>query len=79
MEWLAQYPLAINAMTHGAILIEFSGVLALVQTYRGGRSWEESCSTWASVPSLNVPGFGEVMIKDSTRPFWLLLRLLLLP
>ena len=52
MEWLAQYPLLINAMTHGAILIEFA--LAFWLWFRptgGGRSWEACCSTWASVRS----------------------------
>jgi hypothetical protein len=63
MEWLAQYPLVINAMTHGALLIEFS--LAFWLWFRPTRRWAILGGVLLHMgirPVLNVPGFGEVMI-----------------
>ncbi len=63
MEWLAQYPLVINAMTHGALLIEFS--LAFWLWFRPTRRWAILGGVLLHMgirPILNVPGFGEVMI-----------------
>ncbi len=63
MEWLAQYPLAINAMTHGALLIEFS--LAFWLWFRPTRRWAILGGVLLHMgirPVLNVPGFGEVMV-----------------
>jgi Vitamin K-dependent gamma-carboxylase len=63
MEWLAQYPLLINAMTHGAIMIEFS--LAFWLWFRPTRRWAILGGVLLHMgirPVLNVPGFGEVMI-----------------
>jgi hypothetical protein len=65
MEWLAQYPLVINAMTHGALLIEFS--LAFWLWFRPTRRWAILGGVLLHMgirPILNVPGFGEVMIAS---------------
>ena len=62
MEWLAQYPLLINVMTHGAILIEFA--LAFWLWFRPTRRWAILAGVALHLgirPILNVPGFGEVM------------------
>jgi len=63
LEWLAQYPLLINAMTHGALLIEFA--LAFWLWFRPTRRWAILGGIALHMgirPILNVPGFGEVMI-----------------
>jgi hypothetical protein len=63
MEWLAQFPLLINAMTHGALLIEFA--LAFWLWFRPTRKWAILGGILLHMgirPILNVPGFGEVMI-----------------
>jgi Vitamin K-dependent gamma-carboxylase len=63
MEWLAEYPLVINAMTHGALLIEFA--LAFWLWFRPTRRWAILGGVMLHMgirPVLNVPGFGEVMI-----------------
>jgi hypothetical protein len=62
LEWLAGYPLLINVMTHGAILVQFS--LAFWLWFRPTRRWAIlggillHGGLW---PILNIPGFGEVM------------------
>jgi hypothetical protein len=63
MEWLAEYPLLINAMTHGALLIEFA--LAFWLWFRPTRRWAilGGVLLHAGIrPILNVPGFGEILI-----------------
>jgi hypothetical protein len=60
--WLAAYPLLINAMTHGALLIEFS--LAFWLWFRPTRRWAivGGLLLHAGIrPVLNIPGFGETM------------------
>jgi hypothetical protein len=62
MEWLAQYPLLINMMTHGAILIQFT--LAFWLWFKPTRRWAILGGVMLHMgirPILNVPGFGEVM------------------
>jgi hypothetical protein len=62
-EWLANYPLVINALTHGALLIEFS--LAFWLWFRPTRRWAilGGVLLHAGIrPILNVPGFGEILI-----------------
>jgi hypothetical protein len=63
LEWLARYPLLINAMTHGALLIEFA--LAFWLWFRPTRRWAILGGVALHMgirPILNVPGFGEVLI-----------------
>jgi len=62
MEWLAQYPLLINLLTHGAILMEF--VLAFWLWFRPTRRWAILAGVALHLgihPMLNVGFFGEVM------------------
>jgi hypothetical protein len=62
LEWLAQYPLLINAMTHGALLIEFA--LAFWLWFRPTRRWAILGGLALHIgirPLLNVPAFGEAM------------------
>src|SRR4029077_20660532 len=62
LEWLAQYPLLINLMTHGALLMEFA--LAFWLWFRPTRRWAILCGLALHLgirPMLNVPAFGEVM------------------
>jgi hypothetical protein len=62
MEWLGQYPLIINLMTHGALLIEFS--LAFWLWFRPTRRWAilgGLALHFGIRQILLVPGFGEVM------------------
>jgi hypothetical protein len=62
MEWLAQYPLLINVMTHGAVMIEFA--LAFWLWFRPTRRWAAIGGVMLHAgirPILLVPGFGEVM------------------
>jgi hypothetical protein len=62
MEWLAQYPLLINLMTHGALLIEFA--LAFWLWFRPTRRWVILGGVLLHMgirPMLDVPGFGEMM------------------
>jgi Vitamin K-dependent gamma-carboxylase len=62
-EWLAQYPLVINALTHGALLFEFA--LAFWLWFKPTRRWAILCGVLLHAgirPIINVPGFGEVMI-----------------
>jgi len=62
MEWLAQYPLLINLMTHGALLIEFA--LAFWLWFRPTRRWAILCGVALHLgirPMLTVPVFGETM------------------
>jgi hypothetical protein len=60
--WLAAYPLLINAMTHGALLIEFA--LAFWLWFRPVRPWVILGGILLHLgirPVLNIPGFGEIM------------------
>jgi hypothetical protein len=62
VEWLAQYPLVINLMTHGALLSEFA--LAFWLWFRPTRRWAILGGLALHLgirPILLVPGFGEVM------------------
>jgi hypothetical protein len=62
LEWLSQYPLIINALTHGAIMIEFA--LAFWLWFRPTRRWAMLAGVALHLgirPILNIPGFGEVM------------------
>jgi Vitamin K-dependent gamma-carboxylase len=62
LEWLAQYPLLINVMTHGAILIQFT--LAFWLWFKPTRRWAILGGVLLHMgirPVLNIPGFGEVM------------------
>jgi hypothetical protein len=62
MEWLAQYPMLTNLMTHGAVMIEFA--LAFWLWFRPTRRWAILCGLALHLgirPMLNVPAFGEVM------------------
>ncbi len=64
VEWLAQSPLLINAMTHGALLIEFA--LAFWLWFRPTRRWAIAGGVLLHMgirPILNVPCFGEAMIS----------------
>jgi hypothetical protein len=63
LEWLAQYPVLVNLMTHGALLFEFS--LAFWLWFRPTRPWAILAGILLHMgirPVLNVPGFGETMI-----------------
>ncbi len=63
VEWLAQYPLVINALTHGALLIEFA--LAFWLWFRPTRRWAILGGVLLHLgirPILNVPGFGEILV-----------------
>jgi Vitamin K-dependent gamma-carboxylase len=63
MEWLAQYPLLINLMTHGALLIEFA--LAFWLWFRPTRRWAILGGValhLGILQMINVPAFGEVMM-----------------
>jgi hypothetical protein len=62
LEWLGGYPLLVNAMTHGALLIEFA--LAFWLWFRPTRRWVilGGILLHAGIrPVLNIPGFGETM------------------
>jgi hypothetical protein len=62
LEWLAAYPMFINFLTHGAILIEFS--LAFWLWFRPTRRWAMIGGILLHGgirPVLNIPGFGEIM------------------
>jgi hypothetical protein len=62
LEWLAAYPLVINALTHSALLIEFA--LAFWLWLRPTRRWAILGEIYLHAgirPVLNIPGFGEVM------------------
>jgi Vitamin K-dependent gamma-carboxylase len=62
MEWLAQYPLLINLMTYGAVLIEFA--LAFWLWFRPTRRWAILGGLLLHLgirPVINVPGFGQFM------------------
>jgi hypothetical protein len=63
LEWLAGYPLIINALTHSALLIEFA--LAFWLWFRPTRRWAILCGVLLHAgirPVLLIPGFGELMI-----------------
>jgi len=63
MEWMAQYPLLINLLTHGAVLIEFA--LAFWLWFRPTRRWVMLAGVALHMgihPVLNVAGFGETLI-----------------
>jgi hypothetical protein len=60
--WLGGYPLLVNLMTHGALLIEFA--LAFWLWFRPTRRWAILAGVLLHAgirPMLNVPGFGEFM------------------
>jgi hypothetical protein len=62
LEWLGAYPILVNMMTHGAILIEFA--LAFWLWFRPTRRWVilGGILLHSGIrPVLNIPGFGEVM------------------
>jgi hypothetical protein len=62
-EWLADYPLLINFLTHAALLFEFG--LAFWLWFRPTRRWTilaGVCLHMGIRPVLNVPGFGETLI-----------------
>jgi Vitamin K-dependent gamma-carboxylase len=62
LEWMGAYPLLVNMMTHGAMLIEFA--LAFWLWFRPTRRWVilGGILLHAGIrPVLNIPGFGEVM------------------
>ena len=62
MEWLGAYPILVNLMTHGAVLIEFA--LAFWLWFRPTRRWAIAAGILLHAgirPVLNIPGFGEVM------------------
>ena len=63
LEWLAGYPLLINAMTHSALLAEFA--LAYLLWFRPTRRWVATLGVLLHAgiyPIVNVPLFGEQMI-----------------
>jgi hypothetical protein len=63
LEWLAQYPILINLMTHYALMIEFA--LAFWLWFRPTRRWVilgGAALHLAIRPIINVPVFGEVMV-----------------
>jgi hypothetical protein len=63
LEWLAQYPVLINLMTHSALLFEF--MLAFWLWFRPTRPWAILAGVLLHMgirPVINVPGFGEAMI-----------------
>ena len=62
LEWVGAYPIVVNLMTHGALLIEFA--LAFWLWFRPTRRWAivAGIALHAGIrPVLNIPGFGEVM------------------
>ncbi len=62
LEWLGAYPMLVNVMTHGAMLIEFA--LAFWLWFRPTRRWTilGGILLHAGIrPVLNIPGFGEIM------------------
>jgi hypothetical protein len=62
LEWLAQYPLLVNYMTHSAILMQFA--LAFWLWFRPTRRWAILAGIALHLgirPVLNIPGFGEFM------------------
>jgi hypothetical protein len=63
LEWLAQYPLVVNVMTHGAILLQFA--LAFWLWFRPTRRWAILGGLGLHLgirAILNIPGFGETMM-----------------
>ena len=62
-EWLAQYPLLINFMTHGAASDRIrAGILALVPTNPAWVMLAGALLHLCIRPVLNVPGFGETLV-----------------
>jgi hypothetical protein len=62
LEWLTQYPLLINVMSHSALLVQF--VLAFWLWFRPTRRWAILAGIAFHLgirPVLNIPGFGEFM------------------
>jgi hypothetical protein len=62
LEWLSQYPLLINFMSHSAILMQFA--LAFWLWFRPTRRWAILAGVALHLgirPVLNIPGFGEFM------------------
>jgi hypothetical protein len=62
LEWLGAYPLLINLMTHGALLVEFA--VAFWLWFRPTRRWVMLAGVLLHAgirPVLDIPGFGEVM------------------
>jgi len=62
LEWLAQYPILINFMTHSALLMQFA--LAFWLWFRPTRRWAILAGIALHLgirPVLNIPGFGEFM------------------
>jgi hypothetical protein len=63
VEWLAEYPLLINFMSHSAILMQFA--LAFWLWFRPTRRWAILAGVMLHAGIrivLNIPGFGEFMI-----------------
>jgi hypothetical protein len=63
LEWLAQYPILINLMTHGALLVEFA--VAFWLWFRPTRRWVILGGALLHLgirPMIVVPVFGEVMV-----------------
>lgn len=63
LEWLAAYPLLINAMTHAALISEFT--LAFLLWFRPTRRWVAILGVLLHAgiyPIVNVPLFGEQMV-----------------
>lgn len=62
LEWIGGYPLLVNFLTHGALLIEFA--LAFWLWFRPTRRWAILGGIALHLgirPILNIPGFGETM------------------
>ena len=61
--WLTGYPLIINVMTHGAILIEFALAFLLCSGPRGDRSRVAGVGLHTAIwLTINIPIFGEIMV-----------------
>lgn len=62
LEWLAQYPLVINGLTHTGLIVEFA--LAFLLWFKPTRFWTAMAGVGLHIGALflvNVPLFGEMM------------------